>query len=89
MVTTFCDEQVLAIAERLKGEDTSVLFTGLLTVTPASAGMVKVTASEAATENDRIICIGILLRWRQYFGAGSFFACFIKEQNLSNFDGLF
>jgi hypothetical protein len=60
MAFTFCDEQVDALAESVKGEETSVLLTGLLTVTPASAGTVIATKSEEATESDRMMFIGFL-----------------------------
>ena len=38
METTFLDEQVLAVADSLKGEETVAPVEGLLTVTPANAG---------------------------------------------------
>jgi hypothetical protein len=46
MVETLCDEQVAALADRVNGEGTSVLFAGLFTVTPASAGTVRARTKE-------------------------------------------
>jgi hypothetical protein len=39
METTLFDEQVLADADNMKGEETSELLAGLFTVTPASAAV--------------------------------------------------
>jgi hypothetical protein len=38
MAATFCEEQVVASAERVKGEETSAPLPGLLTVTLPNAG---------------------------------------------------
>jgi hypothetical protein len=51
---------VEAEAESVKGDDTSDLFDGLLTVTPAIAGMVMETASEEQRKRARVVFIGIL-----------------------------
>jgi hypothetical protein len=51
MVTTSLDEQVEAFAESVNGELTSVLLTGLLIVTPASAGSAAVMKREEARDS--------------------------------------
>jgi hypothetical protein len=43
----FCDEQVPAVATRLKGDETAALFAGTVTVTAAAAG-IAVAASNGA-----------------------------------------
>jgi hypothetical protein len=74
MVTTLCDEQVAALAERVKGDETSVLFTGLFTVTPASAGTVRAKTKEEARVKERSMFIRVPLRFKARlkasFGAG-------------------
>jgi hypothetical protein len=60
MVATFCEEQVDAEADRLNGEDTSELLDGLLTVTPAIAGIVMIAASEETVTSAREMFIGFL-----------------------------
>jgi hypothetical protein len=57
MVATLCDEQVAAVAERVNGEGTSVLFTGLFTITPASAGTVRARTKEQARVKERSVFI--------------------------------
>jgi hypothetical protein len=57
MLTTLCDEQVVAVAERVNGEGTSVLFTGLFTITPASAGTVRARTKEEARVKERSVFI--------------------------------
>lgn len=68
METTFCEAQVAAMADKVNGDDTSVSFTGELTVTPASAGMVRVSAMEAASVAVRKMCIGFLFEYGQNGG---------------------
>jgi hypothetical protein len=46
MLATFCEEQVAASAESVKGEDTSAPLPGLLTVTVANAGLTKMRMDE-------------------------------------------
>jgi GAF domain-containing protein len=53
MATTFCAEQVAALAERLKGEETSVLLAGWLTVTPARAGRERSVRAEQVRLSER------------------------------------
>jgi hypothetical protein len=48
MEATLFDEQVLADADNLKGEETSELFAGLLTVTPATAAVENANAAKQA-----------------------------------------
>jgi len=60
MAETGCDEQVLAEAESLNGELTCSPLLGLLTVTLASAGSVKVIMSDAERERERVF-IGFLV----------------------------
>jgi hypothetical protein len=60
MGATFCEEQVDAEADSVKGEDTSELFEGLLIVTPAIAGIVMIAASEEAVTSAREMFIGFL-----------------------------
>ncbi|HTW61573.1 MAG TPA: hypothetical protein VMD55_07155 [Terracidiphilus sp.] len=60
MEATFCDEQVAAEADSVNGEDTSELLAGLLTVTPAIAGIATETATEEATKSARVMFIGFL-----------------------------
>jgi hypothetical protein len=57
IVTTGWDEHVEASALRGKGEDTSVLLPGLLTVTPAIAGIVIVASREEMKESFVNKCI--------------------------------
>jgi hypothetical protein len=64
MEATLCDEQVAALAERVNGEGTSVLFTGLFTVTPASAGTERAKTKEEARVKERSIFIGVPLKLR-------------------------
>jgi hypothetical protein len=52
---------VEADAESLNGDETSVLFAGLFTVTPAIAGTVVRAASEEDKKSARVIFIGFLL----------------------------
>jgi hypothetical protein len=62
MAETGCDEQVLAEAESLNGELTCSPLLGLLTVTLASAGSVKVINSDAERERERgRVFIGFLV----------------------------
>jgi len=60
MASTGSDEHVAASAVRVNGDTTSVLFAGVLTVTPASAGTVRVARSEEATESFSMSLIEIL-----------------------------
>jgi hypothetical protein len=52
MDTTFCAEQVEALAESVNGEDTSLPLMGLLTVTPANTG--AVSAERNNRENQEV-----------------------------------
>lgn len=54
-------EHVTAVADNEKGEETAVLLTGELTVTPASAGTEKVRPAEQARVTNRIFFIGRFL----------------------------
>jgi hypothetical protein len=62
METTLWDEQVAALADRVKGVVTLVLVTGELTVTPASAGTVKARRVKGARVKERSIFISVPLR---------------------------
>ena len=59
METTFFDEQVLALAERLKGEETVALLEGLLTVTPANPGKDTAKTVKQVRVNLPKICMRI------------------------------
>jgi hypothetical protein len=67
MVTTLVDEHVDAVAFKVNGDVTSVLFTGLLTVTPARAGKVMVRASTEMRVDLRAKFIDCPLRMQAYF----------------------
>jgi hypothetical protein len=60
MEATSCDDQVEAVADRLNGDPTSALSAGLLTVTPASAGIDSVMTSEHTNESFVMVFIGFL-----------------------------
>ena len=51
MADTFCEEQVAASAERVKGEETSAPFPGLLMVTAANAGPARIASMDEPTES--------------------------------------
>lgn len=51
MAATFCEEQVAALAERLKGEETSAPLPGLLTVTDANEGVAKMRRLDEPMES--------------------------------------
>jgi len=51
IAATLCDEQLVAEAERVNDVPTSLPLEGLLTVTPASAGIARVANNERGREN--------------------------------------
>ena len=59
MAETACDEQLLALAESLKGVPTCSPLLGLLTVTLASAGSVNVIISAKEREGGRCLTVFI------------------------------
>ena len=67
MAVTLVDEHVDAVAFKVNGDVTSVLFTGLLTVTPARAGKVMVRASTEMRVDLRAMFIDCPLRLQAYF----------------------
>ena len=69
-MTTFLEEQVEALADKVKGDETSVPFIGVFTVTPARAGIARVNIAEAASAVLRKICIEIPLRIQTECGTG-------------------
>jgi hypothetical protein len=60
---TLCDEQEVAIADSVKGDDTELPFTGVLTVTPASAGRAIATIDEERRVSFWAAFIEILYKW--------------------------
>jgi len=57
---TFCDEQETAMADRVNGDDTELLLTGVLTVTPAKAGRANATTSDTMSVSFRAAFMEIL-----------------------------
>jgi hypothetical protein len=57
METTLFDEQLLADADNMKGEETSALLAGLFTVTPASAAVDNAYAAKQVMASFLIIFI--------------------------------
>jgi hypothetical protein len=60
---TVCEEQVMAAAESLKGDVSSALLAGLLTVTPASAGTDRAIVREEMRESRGRVVIRFLCGW--------------------------
>jgi hypothetical protein len=59
---TVCAEQVVAEAESLKGDASSALLAGLLTVTPAIAGTDTATVREGMRKSREMVVIGFLCK---------------------------
>jgi hypothetical protein len=51
MAATFWEEQFAASAERVKGEETSAPFPGLLTATAANAELVRIPSADEPMES--------------------------------------